>query len=47
MSWMSLRPKWHRSWTGEFCGDDLTDIEATGFVDDAGNTHVVHCGEEH
>ena len=32
---------------GEFCGDDLTDIEATGFVDTAGNTHVVHCGEEH
>ena len=32
---------------GEFCGDDLTDIEANGYVDSAGVTQEVHCGEEH
>lgn len=32
---------------GEFCGDDLTDIEANGYVDSAGTIQEVHCGEEH
>ena len=31
---------------GEFCGDELENIEKTGYTQD-GVTYVVHCGEEH
>ena len=29
---------------GEFCGDDLKDIEKNGYTDSTGVTHDVHCG---
>ena len=32
---------------GEYCDDDLTQIEADGYTDSTGTTHTVHCGEEH
>ena len=35
---------------GEFCGDELEAIEASGYVvpsDSTGTVHTVHCGEGH
>ena len=29
---------------GEYCGDDLEEVEANGYSDGT-NTYVVHCGE--
>lgn len=31
---------------GEFCGDDLENLEASGYTKD-GINYEVHCGEEH
>ncbi len=31
---------------GNYCGDDLTAIEANGYTDSTG-TYTVHCGEDH
>ena len=30
---------------GEFCGDDVEAIEASGYADTAGVVRTVHCGE--
>ncbi len=29
---------------GEYCGDDLKDIEKNGYTDSTGTTYDVHCG---
>jgi len=30
---------------GEYCDQDLEDIESSGYVDSDGNAHEVHCHE--
>ena len=30
---------------GEYCGNDLSDIEANGYTDSTGTVHTVHCHE--
>ena len=30
---------------GQYCGDDLKNIEANGYTDTAGVNHTVHCHE--
>lgn len=30
---------------GSYCGDDLEEIEANGYVDSNGDNHEVHCHE--
>jgi len=30
---------------GEYCGDDLEQLEANGYVDSTGTVHTVHCHE--
>ena len=30
---------------GEYCGDDLENLEASGYTDSAGTVHTVHCHE--
>ncbi len=33
---------------GEYCGDELEAVEASGYVDNAtGTVYTVHCGEDH
>jgi hypothetical protein len=32
---------------GEYCGDELEAIEASGYADTSGTVYTVHCGEDH
>ena len=32
---------------GEFCDDELEDLESAGTTSVGDSTYVVHCGEEH